>query len=71
MRAEKFYDPLMVNSFLSTTSVAAWMAVIVSSHPEFRIWLSRSPRNIFTLKKISHFARLPVRKCLSSVKIVE
>lgn len=71
MRAEKFYYPLMVNSFLNTTSVTAWMVVTVSSHPEFRNWLSKSPRNNFTLKQISHFGLLSVRKCLSSVKIVE
>lgn len=68
MRAEKIYYPLMVNRFLNTTSVAAWMAVIVSSHSEFRIWLSKSPRNIFTLKQISHSEPLSMRNCLSSVK---
>lgn len=71
MRAEKFYYPLMVNSFLNTTSVTAWMAVIVSSHPEFRIWLSKSPRNIVTLRQTSHSELLSVRNCLSSVKNVE
>lgn len=53
------------------TSVTAWMAVIISSHPEFRIWLSKSPRNIFTLKQISHCKFLSMKNCLSSVKIVE
>jgi len=47
VRTEKFYYPLTVNSFLNTTSATSWMAVVVSSHPELKIWLNPSPRNLF------------------------